>query len=116
MTYSLRVLSGVIIVLFLITPSFTIAENIEDSIELPDNCTVLDKNGTSHTFPKENSPSDFLAVCALAKALQTGLIMSIQLSEFPGFGLFVEGLNGIAAGGDEVWALWLNGAFPHCRN
>ena len=115
MNDSLRLLpAGIFLSLLLIIPNVTLAENIEGNVALPDNCTTLDKNGASHTFPKENSPSDFLAVCALAEALQTGLITSVQLSEFPGFGLFVEGLDGIVAGADEYWALWLNGNFAGC--
>ncbi|MBI2610964.1 hypothetical protein HYW60_03440 [Candidatus Kaiserbacteria bacterium] len=115
MNYPLRLLSTVAVLsLSLAIPSFTLAETIEGNIELPDTCTVLDKNGTSHTFPKQNSPSEFLAVCALAKALEVGTITSMQLSEFPDFGLFVEGLSGVIAGSDEFWALWLNGAFAEC--
>ncbi|MBI4088389.1 hypothetical protein HY418_03380 [Candidatus Kaiserbacteria bacterium] len=115
MNYSMRLLpSAAILALLLIIPSIAFADTIEGNIELPDNCTVLDKNGASHTFPKENSPSKYLAVCALAKALEEEVISAMVLGEFTGFGLFVEGLNGIAPAADEFWALWLNGDFADC--
>ncbi|OGG79495.1 hypothetical protein A3A39_04840 [Candidatus Kaiserbacteria bacterium RIFCSPLOWO2_01_FULL_54_13] len=115
MSCFVRLLSGAVLLFVLVTiPTLTHAQSVEGNIELPDNCTVTDKVGGQHTFPQENSPSEFLAVCALAKALQTGLITDMRLSEFPGFGLFVEGLNGVVAGSDEYWALWLSGAFAEC--
>lgn len=115
MNYSVRLLSGVVLLFAVVTiPTLTHAQSIEGNVELPDNCVVTDKNGTLHTFPKEDSPSAYLAVCALGKALETGLLSSVQFDEFPGLGLFVEGLDGAIAGGDEYWALWLNGAFAEC--
>lgn len=109
-----KVISSLVLSLLFVVPSVLLAETIEGTIALPGECTVIDKTGTPHSFPKDNSPSSFLAVCALAKALETGLITSMQLGEFPDFGLFVERLNGIVAGGDEFWALWKNGAFADC--
>jgi len=115
MDHSLRLTAGAVLLFAFVTlPTFTLAQSIEGDVELPDNCVVQDKNGIEHSFPKDDSPSAYLAVCALAKALETGLLADMQLGEFPDFGLFVEGLDSTVAGGDEYWALWLNGNFAEC--
>ena len=115
MKYRVQLLPGFVLLLALLaTPALTFAQSVEGDVELLDTCTVEDKNGITHTFPKESSPSSYLAICALAKAVETGLLSSVQYDEFPGFGLFVEGINGTIAGGDEFWALWKNGGFADC--
>src|SRR3989344_9687233 len=92
-----------------ILPNPTFAIVLAASVVPDTKCTIEDKNGAAHTFPKDNSPGGYLTVCALATALETGVLTSVQLTEFTGFGLFVEGLNGVVAGADEYWALWHNG-------
>ena len=115
MSYAARFLPASAVVVFLFTlPAISLALSIEGNVDLPGNCIIKDKNNVSHAFPKQDSPSTYLAVCALARALESGLLRSAQLSEFPGFGLFVEGLESVTAGGDEYWALWLNGGFADC--
>ena len=97
-----------------ILPNPTFAIVIDGSVVPDTKCTIEDKNGAAHTFPKDNSPGGYLTVCALATALETGVLTSVQLTEFTGFGLFVEGLNGVVAGTDEYWALWRNGVMADC--
>ena len=115
MSHATRLLvSSALLSLLLLFPHSTFAISIEGNVEPAANCTIQDKNGAEHAFPKDGSPSGLLAVCVLAKALETGIISSVQLSEFTGFGLFVEGLNGVVSGGDEFWALFRNGVMADC--
>lgn len=88
--------------------------DLEADITLPNTCEVEDKNGVLYTFPTTSSPSEYLTICALAAAQSEGDIESYQLGSFPGFGLFVEGVNGIIAAADEFWSLFLNGEFAEC--
>src|SRR3989344_4603401 len=87
---------------------------IEGTIALPDRCEVEDSEDITHVFPQADSPSKFLAICALVVAQEEEVIESFELTNHPSFGLFVESVNGLAAGADEFWALWLNGDFAAC--
>lgn len=114
MVHSNRWLATTLLALVLTLPCISSALSIEGTVDPATNCTVQDKSGVQHSFPQIGSPSGLLAVCVLAKALDAGVVSSAQLGEFTGFGLFVEGLNGVVAGGDEYWALWKNGGFADC--
>jgi hypothetical protein len=80
---------------------------IEGNVILEDSCTIEDTNGVTHTFPKENSPSEFLGVCALVVAEQDGLIENFEFIDF-GWGLFLESINGVATGDnwDPSWSIY----------
>lgn len=97
-----------------ITLTVSELEELFKNITLPNECEIEDKNGILHSFPTTSSPSEYLTVCALAAALEAGDIESFQLDEFSGFGLFVEGLNGVIAAADEFWSLFLNDEFAAC--
>lgn len=93
---------------FALLPLFAFADtNLTASVDVPDHCTVVDTDGVSHTY------SGYLGICALETAKENGAISSVQLSnQYPSFGLFVTGINGIAADPDsEYWALYQNGGF-----
>ena len=86
----------------------------EVDIDLPSGCTVTDSDGMTHVFPKEDSPSEFLAICALDTAEEEGHISDFKLTNDAAFGLYVASINGIEPAGTEYWALWLNGGFADC--
>ena len=87
---------------------------IEASVELQNGCEVTDTSGTGHVFPAEDSPSEFLAICALVAAESAGDISGFEVENHPSFGPFVASVHGIEPDDDEFWALWLNGDFASC--
>ncbi|MDP9249033.1 MAG: terpene cyclase/mutase family protein [bacterium] len=105
------------------TQAFESEENIEEELEEPtpplaveatitlkNGCEVKDTNDLTHYFPLANSPSEYLAVCALFEAKEEGIIEDFELIEFTGVGLFVDSINGIKEPG-TFWALYYNDAF-----
>ncbi|MFZ2149605.1 MAG: DUF4430 domain-containing protein [Minisyncoccia bacterium] len=84
-----------------------------NNISLPDRCLVADGAGATHEFPEESSPSDYLAICALASAKDAGKISDFKLNDSD-FGLYVQSVNNEEPGDTEYWALWLNGEFANC--
>jgi len=86
---------------------------IEKEITLENECEVVDTDGKTHTFPKEDSPSDYLGICALAIAKNTGAISGFALKDSD-YGLYLTSINNIDAGADEYWSLYLNDAYATC--
>lgn len=87
------------------------AENffIEGQIIVPDSCQIKDAANNVHNFPKENSPSGFLGICAIFEAKESGLITNFEFIDF-GFGLFLDSINGVRTSGDWdlSWSIYLN--------
>jgi hypothetical protein len=79
---------------------------IEENIILKNQCEVEDTNGIKHIFPEDGSTDEYLAVCALAEALEQNFVNNIEFVDF-GFGLFVNSINGIAPE-NSYWKLHLN--------
>ena len=88
---------------------FTFAE--EGNIVLQNNCSVEDINKNVYNFPLPDSPSEYLAICALAEARTQGIIESFELVEFSGMGLFVDSINGIKDPNTSYWALYYNDTY-----
>ncbi|MBP6925693.1 MAG: DUF4430 domain-containing protein [Candidatus Pacebacteria bacterium] len=84
------------------------------SISVPQTCTITDTDGTEHTFPTESSPSEFLGICALSRAVEQGHISGFALVNNESFGLYVQSIDGIVPSDTEYWALWHNGSFAEC--
>lgn len=74
------------------------------SVNVTDNCVVVDTDGASHAYSGQ-----YLGICALAAAKEQGAVSAYTLQNFP-FGLFLQTLNGIAPGATEFWSISLNGA------
>lgn len=84
------------------------------NVTVPNTCTITDIDGMTHTFPKSDSPSEFLGICTLFATREAGHIDEFELINDPSLGLYVKSVNGIAPGDTEFWALWLNDAFASC--
>lgn len=80
--------------------------SVEESIILDNGCEVEDTNSVIHIFPEEDSTSEYLAICALAKALEQNFVDNIEFIDF-GFGLFVNSINSISQE-NTYWKLHLN--------
>ncbi|KKU49617.1 MAG: Conserved repeat protein [Parcubacteria group bacterium GW2011_GWA1_47_10] len=80
-----------------------------NNVIVPNTCTVIDTDDVMHTFPKENSPSGFLGVCALVAAKDKGFVDEFEFIDF-GFGLFLDSIDGISTTEDfsAFWNLSLN--------
>jgi hypothetical protein len=89
-------------------------EELPIEIDLPDACAVTDTDGTIHNFPKEDSVSSFLAICAIASAQEAGHINDFEVANNADFGLYVTSVDGISPNESEYWALWLNEGFAEC--
>lgn len=76
-------------------------------IVVPSSCTVIDAVDVSHVFPQDDSPSDYLGICALAEALAKGSVSDVDFVDF-GFGLFVDNLNNVTKPENSYWQLRLN--------
>ena len=81
------------------------------SITVSDDCTVVDSLGASHTFAQTGT---FLGICALQAAKDVGTISGYVLINDPGLGLYVQSINGTAAGPTEYWAIWQNEGYTAC--
>ena len=79
---------------------------IEENIILKNGCEVEDTDGTMHIFPSQDLSGEFIAICALAEALEQGFVDDIEFVDF-GFGLFVNSINGISQE-NAYWKLHLN--------
>src|SRR3989344_1958039 len=102
---------------FFINSVFALQETnflIEENIILKDGCEVEDTDGNTHVFPQDDSPSEYLAVCALTEALEQSVINDFELVNNSDFGLYVQSINGMEPGATEFWALYLNGEFAGC--
>lgn len=77
---------------------------IDDFVDLPNGCAVTDSSSNVHIFPEADSTSEYLAICALVEAQDLGIIDEFVVTEFPGFGLFVDSINGVSQEG-AYWAL-----------
>ncbi len=80
---------------------------LEQDIALSKECEVQDTEQSVHSFS-----GNFLGVCALEAAVREGFLESVELSnEFPEFGLFLEGINGLPNGSSPggFWSLGHNG-------
>ena len=85
-----------------------------NNIIILDHCSVTDTEEQVHEFPQDDSPSKFLAICALVEAKERGFIEDFGLTNNPDFGLYVESINNIEPSDTEFWALWQNGGFADC--
>lgn len=86
--------------------------NIDASIALPNGCEVTDAGGVTHVFPQATS-TEYLAICALAKAKQDGAIADFVVTDST-WGLSVTSVNEIAPGATEYWALYVNDGYAGC--
>ncbi len=82
-------------------------------ITLKDTCEIKDTSDVMHTFPKLNSPSHYLAICALVAAKEALNISNLTVSD-SSFGLSPVNIDGVEPGATEYWALWVNGGFASC--
>ena len=87
---------------------------IEGNIKLKNGCTVTDTDEATHVFPNEDSPSEYLGICALEEARELEIIESFGLINDPNLGLYVKSVNGIEPSSTEFWSLWRNGGFAQC--
>lgn len=85
---------------------------LEENVVVPSSCSVFDTSGNVHNFPKDNSPSGLLGICAIVSAKDAGIINSFEFIDF-GFGLFLNSINGIATSPDWdlSWSLYHNDNF-----
>ena len=83
------------------------------TIEVPSNCTVTDTADVEHTFPQDDSPSDYLGICMLEAAKAAGLI-TFTLTNDLNFGLYIQSVNDIEPGATEYWAIWQNSVMAAC--
>ena len=81
--------------------------SIEENITLKNGCEVEDTAGETHIFPQENSPSEYLAICAMTEILEQGLINDIDFVDF-GFGLFIDNFNDLIKPENSYWKFYLN--------
>lgn len=90
--------------------------NIEGHVDVPATCDIVDTDGITHHFPEDSSPSDYLGICAIHAALESGLIAHAQFSnQFPSIGLFITTINDVEAdASSQYWALYHNGGFADC--
>src|SRR3989338_4654271 len=72
---------------------------IEKDITLNYGCETEDTDGVMHVFPEEDSPSDYLAICALVSARDAGDITDFKLVN-SSFGLYVQSVNDEASSAD----------------
>ena len=86
--------------------------DITGAIDLPNGCEMADDSGTIHLFPVATT-TEYLAVCALAEALDEDIISEVTVSS-NSFGLFVSSINGVPAGTNEYWAIWINDGYANC--
>jgi len=75
------------------------------TVNVTDTCTVVDTDGTSHTYDQSGQ---FLGICALAAAKDQGAVSDYTLQNFS-FGLFLQTLNGTAPSATQFWNLYQNG-------
>lgn len=113
-----RKIFKIILLSFITLISFNISHatlNLEKAVDVPESCTVTDTSGTTHNYPQTNSPSSYLAICALDTSIKNGSISGAQFSnEFPSMGLFITTLNDIAADpSNQYWAIYQNGSFAN---
>jgi len=86
--------------------------DLTGSIELSNGCVITDESGTEHVFPTATT-TEYLAVCALVEAVEEGVISEVSVTD-ASFGLYVSSINGVAAGANEYWSLWVNGGYGNC--
>lgn len=89
--------------------------DVAATVDVPATCTATDTDAVAHSYPQADSPSSYLAICALAAALANGSILDAQLSnQFPSLGLFATTFNGLTADpNSQYWALYQNGDFAN---
>src|SRR3989338_1464046 len=86
------------------------------NVVVPNGCEVEASDSapphatSTHAFPKEGSPSEFLGICAFVALKETGGIEEFTFVDF-GFGLFLDSINDVATTEDfsSFWMLSLNG-------
>ncbi len=87
---------------------------IEKDITLESSCQVQDTGGTTHIFPKADSPSKYLGICAIAEALKKSHVNDFKLANDQVLGLYIKSINSIEPNETQFWSLWKNGAFADC--
>ena len=88
--------------------------SIEKSIILKNSCEVKDTDGETHIFPQENSPSEYLGICALVSAKEAGYINGFELKNDPSLGLYIQSINNVEPNSTEYWAIYINGGYANC--
>jgi len=85
--------------------------SVETEVNVPASCTVADTDGVMHSYPQTDSPSSYLAICALDTAIKNSSLSSTQLSnQFPSMGLFITAINDVIADPtSQYWAIYQNG-------
>ncbi len=81
---------------------------VNQTLAVPESCTVIDNTGASHSVSGNNAP------CAVVAAKEAGLISSYVFKSYEGLGLFLDSVNGIASGPAPdypYWNIWVNGVF-----
>ncbi len=98
----------VVVLLGLAAPYAALAQTVP-SVNVPDHCTVIDTDGSSHTYESRQ----FLGICALQAAVDAGSVSGVKFSNaYPSLGLFVTAIGGVTADPDsQYWALLQNGAY-----
>lgn len=86
--------------------------SIAETIDLPNGCEITDASGATHLFPTATT-TQYLAACALAIALDTEIIDEITVTD-SSFGPYVSSINGVAAGQNEYWSIWINDGYANC--
>jgi len=108
-----KVFNFLVTVLFVgLMPLFAYADE-PISVDVSNNCTATDTSGATHTFPQNDSPSDYLGICLLETAKEAGLI-NFTLTNDPSLGLYIQSVNGINPGATEYWAIWNSGVMASC--
>jgi|GEM_PF-1789555 len=95
--------------------SFTLEDpyfDISASIELPNGCTIEDDSGAVHVFPIATT-TEYLAVCALMEAVEAGTVTELEVTK-SGPGLMITSINGVPAGTNEYWSIWINDGYGNC--
>jgi prenyltransferase beta subunit len=87
---------------------------IDEDVTIKSSCEVKDTDGVTHAFPEADSSVEYLAICALAEALEEGIIDELSLKNDSSFGLYVENINNIKLRGTEYWAVYLNDEYASC--
>lgn len=89
------------------------APTVRDII-VKNGCTVKDTEGIDHIFPQEDSVSEFLGVCALVSAKESGYINEFELINDSSLGLYLGSIDGKKPSSTEYWALFLNNEYASC--
>lgn len=94
------------------TTDATTTVSIDGSLTPPNGCDAKDATGTIHHFA-ESTSTPSLAICALEQAVSDGILSSYEITDSD-LGVYLTGINGVAAGPSEYWAVYLNDEYASC--